>query len=163
MKQTSIDAYKHLVEKKILVKWWKRVYSIILYYGPITQKQVCQKIRNIDAKFSRDGGTVTTRFSELERWGVIKTVEELYTDPDTGLNENMYVVVGRDEVPLDVVDRKRRSRMSKSKLRILDLEKDNEILKSENQRLNGELRDVRKRIKKLESQLNLFDGTPDGN
>lgn len=70
MRQTSIDAYNKIRSEGLLSTRRFEVYDYIFKHGPCTAKDV------IRAKQppGTSGGTYTSRFSELERLGVIKDI-----------------------------------------------------------------------------------------
>lgn len=71
MRKTSIDAYNEIREKGLLGPLQLAVYEIVFLKGPITQGEVWH-----DHLPSRQRPTVTPRFAELERLGVISSTGE---------------------------------------------------------------------------------------
>lgn len=66
MKQTSIDAYYKVMESGLLSKRRKQVYEFIFQNGPVSMHHTWRSI----APHLATGG-ISTRFSELERMGLI--------------------------------------------------------------------------------------------
>ena len=67
MRQTSLSTYHQIKDEGLLSKLRMQVYSYVFHHGPCTAKQVAMGIMG-EYKM---GGTVSSRFSELERLGVI--------------------------------------------------------------------------------------------
>ena len=87
MKKTSLDTYKKIKEEGLLSRKRFEVYNYIYKRKkPVTIKEAHNALGNGCA-----GGTVTSRFSELESMGVIRVVGE----DKTGKNvQNLYSVTG---------------------------------------------------------------------
>lgn len=68
--QTSVEAYHQIKKDGTLAGFQLAVYECILNHGPINIKGASKILNHIPAT------TVSTRFSELERFGVLEWVEE---------------------------------------------------------------------------------------
>lgn len=69
-RDTSFRAYKQIKEEGLLGRLRWAVYDCLYKNGPLTQRKTWELITH---NGSANGG-ITTRFSELERAGVIKTI-----------------------------------------------------------------------------------------
>lgn len=72
-RKTSIKTYRQIESEGLLSKLRWVVYKHIFEYGPLTQKQAVMKL----GRPGHDYGSFTTRFSELEKRGLIAVVGEV--------------------------------------------------------------------------------------
>lgn len=87
MRQTSIDVYHQIRDEGLLSKRRLQVYETIYLHGPITQMETAKIADILDH-------SVTPRFAELEKMGVIATVGERDCTR-TGRKVLMWDVTGR--------------------------------------------------------------------
>ena len=72
MRKTSIDTYYKILNNGMLSKRRQEVYEEIYKNGPASIADVRQRFRSFNPEMS--DSSVSTRFSELERLGVIEEV-----------------------------------------------------------------------------------------
>jgi hypothetical protein len=70
IRQTSIDVFHQIKAEGLLSKRKLEAYEIIVFHGPITQMETA---RRANARGALDH-SITPRFAELEREGVIKEI-----------------------------------------------------------------------------------------
>lgn len=72
IRDTSIQTYREITENGLLSKRRFDVYDVLFHHGPLTQTEV----HAIVAKNTKISiRSITPRFSELERMGVIREVD----------------------------------------------------------------------------------------
>lgn len=98
MRQTSLDVYRQIESENLLSRMRWIVYKYIFHNGPCTISQTT----NAFAKdiMSLRGGTISSRFSELERVGVIKEVGVINC-PFTGREVTLWDVTPNLPVKLE--------------------------------------------------------------
>lgn len=77
MRQTSIDVYNQIKNEGLLSKLRWVVYDAVYEHGPMTAQETWHLLRDAAARRgeARING-ITPRFSELERFGVIRRIRE---------------------------------------------------------------------------------------
>ena len=103
IKQTSIDSYHTIKQNGLLSSLRFRVYECIAFNGPMT---VSEALLLLDSGESRNTGSFTGRFSELERMGVIRTIG---TRPCKVTDNNCEQYVVTNELPKKLPKLKTRS------------------------------------------------------
>lgn len=71
MRYTSIEAYNKIKENGLLGRLQFKVYEHVFKNKPITQKKTCVSFG------MRDERSITPRFAELRRYGVLRTCGEI--------------------------------------------------------------------------------------
>jgi hypothetical protein len=95
VKQTSIDAYKEIMENGLLSKRREEVYDVIFKHGPITIYECLDThLRHLEAN------SVSPRFGELEKLGVIAITGQKL-NPHSGHLANLYEATNYLPIKLD--------------------------------------------------------------
>lgn len=88
LRQTSLEAYRHIESEGLLSRVRFEVYSILFHHGPLTMADIHKRLSK---GRSVSGGTYTSRLSELERMGVIREVKRVKC-PITGRTATLWDV-----------------------------------------------------------------------
>jgi len=140
MRQTSIDTYHTILNNGMLSKRRQEVYEEIYQNGPKSIADVRQKFRNINPEMS--DSSVSTRFSELERLGVIQEVGKK-KDERTGNECTLWDVTSN----LPIKFEKEKTKKEKKEELLKDIIELGETLTSKNQR--KKLLDIYYKLKEL--------------
>jgi len=87
IRETSIEAYRHLVENGILAEKNRVVYEYLWKNGATTQKKT-------ERNFNDRTYTLRPRFAQLEKMGLIKVVGEINCE-ETGRKNLLWDVTDR--------------------------------------------------------------------
>lgn len=87
IRETSIEAYRNLVEGGTLAKMNKLVYEYLYHAGPTSQKKT-------ERKFNDRTYTLRPRFAQLEEMGLIKHCGHLVCE-ETGKKNMIWDVTDR--------------------------------------------------------------------
>jgi len=90
MRKTSVETYRQIMSEGLLSKMRFKVYETIFKYGPITARQCNEFISG----GKHLGGSVTSRFSELEALGVIEPIRVIKC-PTTARPVTLWDVTGK--------------------------------------------------------------------
>lgn len=104
MRQTSIESYNAIKNEGLLGRLQFDIYSWLYAYGPASQNKVVEAF-----KLRASQSSITPRFAELEKSGVIQTVGES-TCPMTGRNVLMWDVTSK--LPIKI--QKKETRLEKA-------------------------------------------------
>lgn len=85
-RRTSIDAYNTIKSNGLLSKRKWEVYTCLYEHGPLTQREATDLLK-------AEGSSITPRFAELERLGVIAGVGQKISS--TGMTVDLYDVTDR--------------------------------------------------------------------
>jgi hypothetical protein len=89
MRKTSVDCYRIIKENGLLSQRRFQVYNYLFEHGPATQRTAIKSLTG-----DQRGGSITSRFSELERLGVIETCGTV-VDPDTEMRVLLWDVTNK--------------------------------------------------------------------
>ena len=71
-RETSIQAYKHIMNSGVLTERQTQLYEALYQYGPAGSREAWEEIKKIHPNIPQH--SINPRFAELEREGVIKDV-----------------------------------------------------------------------------------------
>jgi len=143
IRDTSIQAYYTIRDKGLLPERRFQVYTIIFNHGPITQNET--QAEYFKSHRSTNSGTITTRFSELERMGVIESIGTRECKI-SGYDALVYIVTSNlpKKLPKPV---SRRKIISEVMNKLTEIRKN--TLTIQPLQLNNEMYEVTELIKKL--------------
>lgn len=98
MRQTSLDVYRQIESEGLLNRMRFKVYSHIFKHGPCTISQTTNALAK--EIMSLRGGTISSRFSELERMCVIEEIGKINC-PFTGRSVTLWEVTNKLPIKLE--------------------------------------------------------------
>jgi len=90
MRLTSLEAFEQIKKDGTLSKLRMKVYEYIVKEGPCTQREAIQTLSRFDVEAN---GSYSSRFSELERLGVISVIRDTIS-PSSGKRVSVYATTG---------------------------------------------------------------------
>jgi len=110
MRDTSLEAYKNLIQDGTLKRLKAVVYNYIYNHGPTTQKKA-------ERAFADVNSSISPRFAELEKLGLISIVGKVFCE-ETNTNNISWDVTNRVN-PLVLKKEKKASKKQLEEIKVL--------------------------------------------